>query len=59
MLAESESEPVEIILSAFFHDIGHLLAYERETESMGGFGVMKHENLGKELLTKSGIPGIY
>ena len=36
----------EIILAAFFHDIGHLLAFEeQETKSMGGFGVMHHEGL--------------
>ena len=57
MHAEDEGQPTEIILAAFFHDIGHLLAFEHETESMGGFGVMKHEDLGKELLIKSGIPG--
>ena len=49
----------EIILAAFFHDIGHLLAFEeQETKSMGGFGVMHHEGLGEKLLIECGVPGL-
>ena len=49
----------EIILAAFFHDIGHLLAFEeQDTKSMGGFGVMHHEGLGEKLLIECGVPGI-
>jgi len=44
-------------LAAFFHDIGHLLAFEeQETKSMGGFGVMHHEGLGEKLLVDCGVP---
>ena len=45
-------------MAAFFHDIGHLLAFEeQETKSMGGFGVMHHEGLGEKLLIECGVPG--
>ena len=45
-------------MAAFFHDIGHLLAFEeQETISMGGFGVMHHEGLGEKLLIECGVPG--
>ena len=46
-------------MAAFFHDIGHLLAFEeQETKSMGGFGVMHHEGLGEKLLIECGVPGM-
>ena len=46
-------------MAAFFHDIGHLLAFEeQETKSMGGFGVMHHEGLGEKLLIDCGVPGL-
>jgi len=56
MLAEENNEPDEVILAALFHDIGHLVAFDRET--MGKFGIKRHETLGADYLRKLGIPEI-
>ena len=34
----------EVVLAAFFHDIGHICA--QDAQNMGGFGVVSHERLG-------------
>ena len=65
MIAGKPHKPLKVYINLqnklnYFIDYFYSLpifAFEHETESMGGFGVMKHEDLGKELLTKSGIPG--
>ena len=44
----------EVILAAFFHDIGHLCA-SNETESMNGMGVVDHEKLGADYLLERGF----
>lgn len=56
MIAEEEGESVEIILAALFHDIGHLVAFDKET--MGTFGIKNHEVLGANFLRELGIPEI-
>ncbi len=43
----------EVVLAAFFHDIGHLCA--EGAESMGGFGVINHERLGADYLRRAGF----
>ncbi|WP_246255818.1 HD domain-containing protein [Cyclobacterium plantarum] len=55
-LAEQEGYGAEVILAAFFHDLGHLFAQENELEEMDGFGVMDHEKLGAEYLRELGFP---
>lgn len=55
-LAESEGYPPEVILAAFFHDLGHLFAQREELDQMGGFGVMDHEKLGADYLRELGFP---
>ncbi|WP_075351639.1 phosphonate degradation HD-domain oxygenase [Algoriphagus marinus] len=55
-LAEKEGYDTEVILAAFFHDIGHLLAQNTEMESMGGYGVKSHEQIGADFLRKKGFP---
>ncbi|MDG1277780.1 MAG: HDIG domain-containing protein [Algoriphagus sp.] len=55
-LAEKEGYDSAIILAAFFHDIGHLLAQDTETESMGGYGVKSHEQIGADFLRENGFP---
>jgi phosphonate degradation associated HDIG domain protein len=52
MLLNSEDE---VILAAFFHDIGHLVDSNNEQEKMGGFGVAAHEDLGAQYLQKKGF----
>ena len=55
VLAEEEGFEQEVILAAFFHDIGHLCAESNETESMDGFGNVDHEKLGADYLRERGF----
>jgi phosphonate degradation associated HDIG domain protein len=52
-LAMAEGFDDEVVLAAFFHDIGHLCA--EGAESMGGFGVVSHECLGADYLRRAGF----
>jgi len=54
-LAKSEGYDDEVVLAAFFHDIGHLCAAGGETESMDGFGNLNHEDLGANYLLANGF----
>jgi len=54
-LAEKEGFEEEVILAAFFHDIGHLCADDGEAESMSGMGNVDHEKLGADYLRKLGF----
>jgi phosphonate degradation associated HDIG domain protein len=54
-LAEAEGYDDEVILAAFFHDIGHLCTDEGEAESMDGMGNVDHEKLGADYLLKNGF----
>jgi phosphonate degradation associated HDIG domain protein len=53
-LAQGEGFPEEVILAAFFHDIGHLCAGSNQAP-MGGYGVMRHEQIGAAYLRKMGF----
>lgn len=53
MLAESEGCEDELVLAAFFHDVGHFL---EDTDDMGIYGKQDHDRLGGELLLGSGFP---
>ncbi|NCD71019.1 phosphonate degradation HD-domain oxygenase [Mucilaginibacter agri] len=53
-LAQAESYDDEVILAAFFHDIGHLCASD-QAESMDGFGNIDHEKLGADYLRGHGF----
>jgi phosphonate degradation associated HDIG domain protein len=55
LLAEEEGYDDEVILAAFFHDIGHLCAEEGEAGSMDGMGNIDHEKLGADYLLKHGF----
>ncbi|KZN17633.1 MULTISPECIES: phosphonate degradation HD-domain oxygenase [Pseudomonas] len=52
-LAMAEGFDDEVVLAAFFHDIGHLC--DEGAESMGGFGVVSHERLGADYLRRAGF----
>ncbi|ETD38469.1 phosphohydrolase [Pseudomonas chlororaphis subsp. aurantiaca PB-St2] len=52
-LAMAEGFDDEVVLAAFFHDIGHIC--EQDAESMGGFGVVSHERLGADYLRRAGF----
>jgi phosphonate degradation associated HDIG domain protein len=45
----------EIVLAAFFHDIGHLLEFVMPVETMEGVGVMDHESIGQNYLLDRGF----
>lgn len=54
-LAEAEGYDDEVILAAFFHDIGHLCEHIMPVEQMDGFGVVDHEKLGAGYLRSKGF----
>jgi len=54
-LAQAEGYDDEVILAAFFHDIGHLCAEDGEAESMDGMGNVDHEKLGADYLLSLGF----
>ncbi len=54
-LAEEEGHDDEVVLAAFFHDIGHLCEFIMPVELMEGVGVLDHESIGQEYLVKKGF----
>lgn len=54
-LAESEGYDDEVVLAAFFHDIGHLYEHVDGVRLMDGYGVADHESLGYIFLLKNGF----
>lgn len=54
-LAEIEGYSEEVILAAFFHDIGHLCEHFMPVAYMGGYGVVDHEKLGADFLRQKGF----
>jgi len=53
-LAEAAGADDEVVLAAFFHDLGHLCA-AHTAPSMAGFGVVDHEQLGADYLRARGF----
>jgi 2-amino-1-hydroxyethylphosphonate dioxygenase (glycine-forming) len=53
-LAEEEGFEDEVVLAAFFHDIGHLCESD-SVQSMDGFGNVDHEKLGANYLREKGF----
>ncbi|RYY26586.1 MAG: HD domain-containing protein [Sphingobacteriaceae bacterium] len=54
-LAQAEGFDDEVVLAAFFHDIGHLCADASEAGSMDGMGNIDHEKLGADYLLARGF----
>jgi len=54
-LAEQEGYDEEVILAAFFHDLGHLCEYIMPVEQMEGVGVLDHESIGQDFLLARGF----
>ena len=54
-LAEEEGFDDEVILAAFFHDIGHLLENIMPVKQMDGYGVADHETLAGNYLRQKGF----
>ncbi len=55
LLAENEGYDEEVILAAFFHDIGHLVEFVQPVEKMDRVGVVDHEKLGADYLREKGF----
>jgi len=55
-LAIQEGYDDEVVLAAFFHDIGHICVMNNAAHSMGGFGVKSHEKIGGDYLRTKGFP---
>ena len=45
-----------LILACLFHDIGHLLQIENDSENMSKYGVRNHEKITKKFLLDNNIP---
>ena len=57
-LAEAAGADEEVILAAFFHDIGHLCEFafpEKKLQHMDGVGIVDHEKLGYTYLISKGF----
>jgi phosphonate degradation associated HDIG domain protein len=54
-LAIAEEYDDEVVMAAFFHDIGHLCISQNEHNSMAGFGVKRHEQVGADYLRSMGF----
>jgi 2-amino-1-hydroxyethylphosphonate dioxygenase (glycine-forming) len=52
MLAEHDNQPIEVVLAALFHDIGHLI----EQDNRDYLGAINHEDIAYNYLKKIGIP---
>ncbi|PWB31727.1 phosphohydrolase [Pseudomonas sp. SDI] len=52
-LALDEGYDDEVVLAAFFHDIGHICG--NAEADMGGYGVVSHERVGAEYLRRCGF----
>lgn len=56
VLAMESGGTDEVILAAFFHDIGHICVQKREENDMGGYGITRHEKIGADFLRSKGFP---
>jgi 2-amino-1-hydroxyethylphosphonate dioxygenase (glycine-forming) len=54
-LAEAEGYDEEVILAAFFHDIGHIAVAAGEDNGMDGYGIKDHEEIGADFLKGKGF----
>lgn len=55
-LAMQEGCDDEIVLAAFFHDIGHICVMKNEQNNMAGYGIKSHEKIGADFLREKGFP---
>jgi len=54
-MAASEGADDEMVLAAFFHDIGHLCEFIMPLEKMDGIGIVDHESIGENYLLTHGF----
>jgi 2-amino-1-hydroxyethylphosphonate dioxygenase (glycine-forming) len=55
-LAIGEGFEDEVVLAAFFHDIGHICVMQNADNNMDGYGIKSHEKIGADYLRKKGFP---
>jgi phosphonate degradation associated HDIG domain protein len=55
-LAIEQGSDDEIVLAAFFHDIGHICVAQNTSNSMDGYGIKRHEKVGADYLRSKGFP---
>ena len=55
-LAIKRGSDDEVVLAAFFHDIGHICVMQQAENSMGGYGVKSHEKIGADYIRSKGFP---
>ena len=55
-LAIGEGADDEVVLAAFFHDFGHLCFQKNAGNTMAGYGVKRHEQIGADYLRDKGFP---
>jgi putative nucleotidyltransferase with HDIG domain len=55
-LAMNEGFDDDVVLAAFFHDIGHICVMKHQENNMGGYGVKSHEKIGADFLRQRGFP---
>lgn len=46
----------EVVVAAFFHDIGHLCVHRTGANDLHGFGTVSHEKVGADYLREKGFP---
>ncbi len=46
----------EVVLAAFFHDIGHICVSRNKDNTMDGYGTKSHEKIGADFLREKGFP---
>lgn len=54
-LAVGEGFDDEVILAAFFHDIGHICVTRNAENNMNGLGTLSHEKIGADFLREKGF----
>ncbi len=54
-LAGKENYDDEVILAAFFHDIGHLCEHIMKVDYMDDYGIADHEKIGADYLKSKGF----
>src|SRR5882762_7179535 len=54
--AMAEGYDDEVVLAAFFHDIGHICVMSVAANNMDGFGTKSHEKIGADYLRAKGFP---
>jgi len=55
-LAVEQGYDDEVVLAAFFHDIGHICVMQNASNSMDGYGIKRNEKVGADYLRSKGFP---